>query len=152
MCRFPLFCFLRLKSTFGDMTSKVLENIRAERVQQDLTQMDMAEKMGMSLSSYGKFERGETQTTQEKVEKASSILGKDISSLVLGFDVTSRGADNLEESKEHRYISLLDELRDENRKLRETIASKDELIESLKHTINVLEDIRHMYEAQSPEK
>ena len=67
------------------MTSKVLENIKAERKRQEITQQDMADRMELSLSAYGKFERGETQTTQDKVEKASSILGKDISCMFLGY-------------------------------------------------------------------
>ena len=132
------------------MTSKVLENIKAERKRQEITQQDMADRMELSLSAYGKFERGETQTTQDKVEKASSILRKDISCMFLGYLPSSSGDGSLEENKENRYLSELESLRKENEDLRRTVEAKDELIASLKHTVSVLEQIRTMYEKGIP--
>lgn len=132
------------------MTSKVLENIKAERERQNLTQQDMADRMGLSLSTYGKFERGETKTTQDKVENASSVLGKDASCMFLGYRPSSSGDRSLEENKENRYLSELESLRKENEELRRTVEAKDELIASLKHTVSVLEQIRTMYEKGLP--
>lgn len=148
--RFSIFSVQLWESTFGGMTSKVLENIKAERKRQEITQQDMADRMELSLSAYGKFERGETQTTQDKVEKAASILGKDISCMFLGYRPSSSGDRSLEENKENRYLSELESLRKENEELRRTVEAKDELIASLKHTVSVLEQIRTMYEKGLP--
>lgn len=52
--------------------------IRQERKKQNLSQSLLANKMFLSLSAYGKLERGETEWTASKLELAENAFGKTI--------------------------------------------------------------------------
>lgn len=136
------------------MISKVLESIRLERERQNITQSDMAERMDMSLTSYGNFERGKTKTTQDKIEKAALILGKSPQSFVMGYDVSADFDGPLEElrSRDSYYKSLLAEKDREISELKEKLAASMELVSSKDKIIRVLEEIKNLYERQLPEK
>lgn len=60
----------------------VQSNIRHLREQKNLTQEQMAEKMGMSKNGYTKIERGETQLKIEKLEQIANIFNVDIQDLL----------------------------------------------------------------------
>lgn len=60
---------------------KVHEKIRFLRREKNLTQEEMAEKLGMSPVSYGKIERGEVDYIA-KLEKVASALGVDTVELI----------------------------------------------------------------------
>lgn len=141
-------------SIFGGMISKVLENIRLERERQGITQAEMAERMDMSLTSFGNFERGRTKTTQEKIEKAAAVLGKSYQSLMMGYDVSGSFEGNLEEirSRDTYYKSLLAEKDREITELRERLSSAMELAASREKTIGALEAINRLYAKRIPEK
>lgn len=57
-------------------------NIRQLREQINLTQEQMAEKIGMSKNGYAKIERGETQLKIEKLEQIANIFNVDIIDLL----------------------------------------------------------------------
>lgn len=61
---------------------KVHEKIRFLRREKNLTQEEMAEKLGMSPVSYGKIERGETDYLS-KLEKIAETLGIDLMELLM---------------------------------------------------------------------
>ena len=136
------------------MISKVLESIRLERERQNITQSDMAERMDMSLTSYGNFERGKTKTTQDKIEKAAAILGKSLQSLVMGYDVSADFYGSLEEvrSRNDYFKTLLAEKDREISELKEKLATERRLVESKDDTIRLLKEIKNRYERQLPEK
>jgi len=48
--------------------------LRWERKKKGFTYEDMAEKLSVSASTYGKLERGETSWTLDKVEAAVQIV------------------------------------------------------------------------------
>lgn len=58
------------------------QNIRTFREKQDISQETMAERLNMSLSGYGKIERGVTKLNMEKLQKIAQILQVDIIELV----------------------------------------------------------------------
>jgi transcriptional regulator with XRE-family HTH domain len=57
------------------MASNIQENIRNIRVLKNIPQGEMADRLGISLSSYGKLERGATQMKMHHLEELSEIFG-----------------------------------------------------------------------------
>lgn len=51
------------------------EKIKVLRLFNDLTQEEMAEKLGYSVQGYAKIERGETDPTLGKLEAIAKVLG-----------------------------------------------------------------------------
>lgn len=58
------------------------QNIRTFREKQDISQETMAEQLNMSLSGYGKIERGVTKLNMDKLQKIAQILQVDIIELI----------------------------------------------------------------------
>lgn len=59
----------------------VQDKIRSIREMYQLTQEDMAEKMGVSPSAYAKLERGETKLSFDKLEKIAEIFKMTVTDL-----------------------------------------------------------------------
>ncbi|HEY8399709.1 MAG TPA: helix-turn-helix domain-containing protein [Cytophagaceae bacterium] len=59
--------------------------IRKLRELRNLKQEDMADKLGISLTSYGKLERDETDISMERLEQIAKVLGLSVPE-VLSFD------------------------------------------------------------------
>jgi transcriptional regulator with XRE-family HTH domain len=66
-------------------STRIGEKIRKIRELKGLKQVNVAEKLGMTLNGYGKIERGETAITMERLEQVSNILGMKVLD-VLHFD------------------------------------------------------------------
>lgn len=110
------------------------DNIKKFRELKNITREHMAHALEMSLSGYGKIERGETELTVSKLEKVAEILGVHLAQL-LNFDAsqifnihgnqTVQGigakADHMyfhgDEYRE-KYIKILEE---ENQRLKEQL-------------------------------
>lgn len=114
------------------------------------TQAEMAEAMGMSLTAYGNWERGKTKMTEERLEEFAGISGVTHSDVVDGYEGVDGGAKSMEEyrCREDRFKGLLASANDKIRELEKELESANRLIESQKHSISVLEDIRKMLEKQ----
>ena len=54
---------------------KLLEKIKTAREKANLTQAQLAEKVGMSSNHYAMFERGESRTTDEYLFLIGKVLG-----------------------------------------------------------------------------
>lgn len=54
---------------------KINKKIRLIREENDLTQEDMATKLGMSVNGYAKIERGQTKVNLPKLEQIAETLG-----------------------------------------------------------------------------
>ena len=67
--------------------SDVYINIRRIRELKDLTREYVAEELEMSMSGYGKIERGEVDLTVSKLTKISEVLDVSIE-FILKFDTT----------------------------------------------------------------
>jgi transcriptional regulator with XRE-family HTH domain len=113
----------------------VNEKIRLIREAKNLTQEQVAEKLGVSQSAYGDIERGDNDPKLSKLQKLADIFEMQLSELV---DLTEKGTLNInfnKQGKNNVYItsSLIDKemaLKDkelamqqsENENLREIIA------------------------------
>ncbi|OOF57114.1 helix-turn-helix domain-containing protein [Rodentibacter genomosp. 2] len=61
---------------------KINEKIRQLREQHQLSQENMAEKLGMSVTGYAKIERGEVRSTLPRLEQISEVFEMDICELL----------------------------------------------------------------------
>lgn len=60
----------------------IYQSIRQSRKKSGLTQEQMAEKMGLSLTGYANLERGITKMSLDKLQQVATILNTDILELI----------------------------------------------------------------------
>ncbi len=123
-----------------DNTS-IKNNIRNLRRNRSLTQEEMAHKMGMSLTSYRDFEKGETAMISPHIPHAAEILGTSVEEILLGYAPEQSDGPFLEDVR-HEYggqITILETRVEDLKKLvaslEETIKSKNEIITMLKNSL-----------------
>jgi len=83
----------------------VNEKIRLIREAKDLTQEQMAEKLGVSQSAYGDIERGDNDPKLSKLQKIADIFEMQLSELV---DLSEKGTLNInfnKQGKNNIYIT-----------------------------------------------
>lgn len=61
---------------------KINEKIRQLREQHQLSQENMADKLGMSVTGYAKIERGEVRSNLPRLEQISEVFDMDICELL----------------------------------------------------------------------
>ena len=134
---------------------KINEKIRQLREQHQLSQENMADKLGMSVTGYGKIERGEVRSNLPRLEQISEVFDMDICELLsygetetvyFNNSVTEStnsnnflfavGNDNLE--KAIQQLQLIISHKDE------LLAQKDKIILGLEREIALL---RNMHKA-----
>jgi transcriptional regulator with XRE-family HTH domain len=125
---------------------KVHEKIRFLRREKNLTQEEMAEKLGMSPVSYGKIERGEVDYIA-KLEKVANALEVDLVELMYSGErhIYQITGDNSTNGGFNVMISSATELAFEIQKLqliiqhdKEMLAQKDKDIERLETIIELM--------------
>ena len=72
------------------------ERLKTLRKEAGLTQVDVAEKLGISQPAYASWERGIKKPTQENLVKISKILNVSVDYLVGNSDNTEDELDNIE--------------------------------------------------------
>lgn len=72
------------------------ERLKTLRKQAQLTQVDVAEKLGISQPAYASWERGVKKPTQENLVKIAQILNVSVDYLVGNSDYTVDKLDNIE--------------------------------------------------------
>ncbi len=72
------------------------ERLKTLRKQAQLTQVDVAEKLGISQPAYASWERGVKKPTQENLIKIAQILNVSVDYLVGNSDNTEDKLDNIE--------------------------------------------------------
>ena len=72
------------------------ERLKTLRKQVQLTQVDVAEKLGISQPAYASWERGIKKPTQENLVKIAQILNVSVDYLVGNADYTVDKLDNIE--------------------------------------------------------
>ena len=72
------------------------ERLKKLRKQAQLTQVDVAEKLGISQPAYASWERGIKKPTQENLVKIAQILNVSVDYLVGNLDNTEDELDNIE--------------------------------------------------------
>lgn len=132
---------------------KINEKIRQLREQHQLSQENMADKLGMSVTGYGKIERGEVRSNLPRLEQISEVFDMDICEL-LSYGETEKvyfnnsvtestnsnnflfavGNDNLE--KAIQQLQLIISHKDE------LLAQKDKIILGLEREIALLRNMQ----------
>lgn len=113
-------------------SDKLRQNIRDTREQKKLTQEELAEKLGLSVTGYAKIERGETQINYDRLEKIAKALEVGVGELIPlqedeGIIVLHNLNNNLRNS--NTVIALTDKgLESEILRLRQMLADKEEII------------------------
>ena len=72
------------------------DRLKSLRKQAQLTQVDVAEKLGISQPAYASWERGIKKPTQEYLVKIAQILNVSVDYLVGNSDYTEDKLDNIE--------------------------------------------------------
>lgn len=127
-----------------DNTS-IKENIRRIRKARKITQEEMAHRLGISVTAYRDFEKGETSIVNGNVMKLAGLLDTTTEELVLGYRPAQMGGTVLEDVKQEygSRISALDgrisDLEKLVESLEETIRSKNEIIAMLKKRLGEVE-------------
>ena len=119
-----------------DNTS-IKENIRKIRKERKMTQEEMADMLGISITAYRDLERGGTSIMNGNVLRLAEILNTSTEEIVLGYRPIQMPGKKLEEMKAE-YSAKIESLEKENEYLRklvksleETIATKTQIIEML---------------------
>ncbi|MEG9489758.1 helix-turn-helix transcriptional regulator [Mannheimia indoligenes] len=132
-----------------NIRDQLRQNIRDFREDKHLTQADMAEKLGMSVTGYAKLERGESQIRVERLQQIAQILEVNVEELMengnQGTVVFNNSNDNFSNSSNFSLSLGNPVLESEIKHLKYIIEAKNELldardreIESLKSQISVL--------------
>ena len=120
----------------------IKENIRAVREARKYTQVVMAEMMGMSLSSYKDFEKGETSIVSAKLAKIADLLETTSEELVLGYRPVQMEGPGVEDvraeytAKVNSLEKRIAELEKLVAYLEETLEAKNEIISMLKKSLD----------------
>lgn len=109
----------------------IFEKLKKLRKSKGLTQLDMADKLGLTQPNYATFESGKNEITLSRLEKISEVFGISVLELLGGEAVSVPMVDNTE----------LENLRKENEVLRKNVKH----LEQIK---DLLEDAREFYKDQ----
>lgn len=118
--------------------ASIKNNIRKIRMARKLTQEDMAHKLGISLTAYRDFEKGNTSILNSTLIKVSSCLDTPAEELVLGYrpsQIEGRTLNQMQAEYSER-ISIMErritDLEKLVKYLEETVETKKEIISMLK--------------------
>ena len=111
---------------------KINEKIRQLREQHQLSQENMADKLGMSVTGYAKIERGEVRSNLPRLEQISEVFDMDICEL-LSYGETEKVYFNnsvTESTNSNNFLFAVgnDNLEKAIQQLQLIISHKDELL------------------------
>lgn len=114
---------------------KINEKIRQLREQHQLSQENMADKLGMSVTGYAKIERGEVRSNLPRLEQISEVFDMDICELLsygesekVYFNNSVTESTNSNNSNNFLFAVGNDNLEKAIQQLQLIISHKDELL------------------------
>ena len=114
---------------------KINEKIRQLREQHKLSQENMADKLGMSVTGYAKIERGEVRSNLPRLEQISEVFDMDICELLsygetekVYFNNSVTESTNSNNSNNFLFAVGNDNLEKAIQQLQLIISHKDELL------------------------
>ena len=121
--------------------SSIKENIRRARLMCKMTQEELADILGISLTAYRDLEKGPTAIINANITKIADATGSTVEEIMLGFrPMPSDGRLEEVQAEYGRHESILQtRISDLERlvcSLKDTIACKDEIITMLKKNID----------------
>lgn len=131
--------------------SLVKENIRKAREEMNLTQSELASRMGISRTAYRNFETGETKVFSDHISTLARICGRSEEELILGYsprshDDTLHEVFTLREQRER----LIEDYERRLAELRAALEARNALLESYEKHIRTLEELVAMMARQVP--
>jgi transcriptional regulator with XRE-family HTH domain len=123
----------------------VNEKIRLIREAKNLTQEQVAEKLGVSQSAYGDIERGDNDPKLSKLQKLADIFEMQLSELV---DLTEKGTLNINFNKQGKNnVYITSSLTEKEMTLKdEKLVMKDREITLLEQKVADQQKIIHFLE------
>ena len=126
----------------------IRENLRKSRITSGMTQSEIAERIGISVTAYQKIESGRTRILNSNFSKCAGVLGVSLSELVNGF-VPVRDAEaviaDVRESyglkmrvQESGYLNELQSKDREIKRLQDIIKDKEDTVATQKLLIDQL--------------
>jgi transcriptional regulator with XRE-family HTH domain len=119
--------------------SSIKDNIRKVRMARNITQEDMADRLGISLTAYKDLEKGRTRIVNANVIRMAELLDYTTEEIVLGYRPVQAPGKLIEDvraeyggriSVMERRISDLEKL---VASLEETVRTKDQVISMLRN-------------------
>ena len=123
----------------------IKENIRRARKKRNITQEEMADRLGISLTAYRDLEKGGTAVVHGKVIKMAELLDTSTEEIVLGYRPSQLESRTLEDVRAQygSQICILEQRISDLEKLvlslEGQVASKDEIIKMLKKRLDEVE-------------
>ena len=126
----------------------IRENLKRARISSGLTQTEMAERIGISVTAYQKIESGRTRILNTHFSKCAEVLGVSLSELVNGF-IPVRDAEAVIEDVRESYglkmrvqeSGYLNEIQNKDReigRLKDVIRDKEDTVATQKLLIDQL--------------
>ncbi len=116
----------------------IKDNIRKIRKERQLTQEDIAHRLGISVTAYRDLEKGATNIVNGNVIRLAELLETSTEEIVLGYRPVQMQGKRLEEIKEE-YNGRVADLEREVEYLRKLVKSHEETIATKNQLINMLE-------------
>lgn len=116
----------------------IKKNIRKVRKEHQLTQEDIAHKLGISVTAYRDLERGSTNIVNGHIIRLAELLDTSTEEIVLGYRPVQMPGEKLEEIKES-YNGRISELEREVEYLRKLVKSLEETIYTKNQIIEILQ-------------
>lgn len=123
----------------------IKKNIRKVRTSRNITQEEMAYRLGISVTAYRDFEKGKTTIMNSNVLKMARILDTPTEAIVLGYVPSEADGKTLEDVREQykSRVSVLERRIADLEKLAISlegqVSSKDEIIKMLKKRLGEVE-------------
>lgn len=116
----------------------IKDNIRKIRKERQLTQEDLAHRLGISITAYRDLEKGDTNIVNGNVLRLAELLETSTEEIVLGYRPVQMQGKKLEEIQEE-YNGRVADLEREVEYLRKLVKSHEETIATKNQLINMLE-------------
>ena len=126
----------------------VKDNLKRVRKRLNLTQQEMAERVGLSRAAYANLETGPTRIINDAVEKVAELADISLAELVTGYRTTDeleQELDRVQQSSGRRIADL--EARLLSREAE--IATLKELIDTLRDSVRTKDEIISLLEKKS---
>lgn len=128
---------------------KANEKIKAMREQYHLTQEEVAEKLGMSITGYAKIERGQTNLSLDRLKQIATIFNLDMVKLLDDSDTLFICSIGDNHSNYQNYFGSNEMLVAENQAQKREIELKDQLLLQKESEIVALKKLIALLETKS---
>jgi len=128
----------------------VKKNMRELREKENMSQLETAEKLGMSLRSYNSLETGVTRIFNKNLEKFAEITGAKLEELILGQQCENPDASIQEDFLRYKEMhqNVVKDYEDSLAAARMDSLAKDKQIESLEDRLKDKEKLIRLLEKQ----